>query len=268
MPGCRQRAWGDCLGRFPPAVYTGNRVGGFVDYTAHRRVGYALLNGLGLEVGAGNAPAQLPSSCIVQYCDAIVPAQARDLFPELTDVALRRIPEPDWVVDVADRGLDFCVDRSLDFVIANHLLEQVIDPITLLREFDRVLKPGGRMVLSVSDKHFSEERLRPLIDFSTLAEIHLRGGRQVVPEDYMDIVRYVHPELIGLPSAALHHHLVRFMERREHLHVWTSDLFREFLERSMQLLKLGYSTILEVTGDQSSIEYFVVLGKNSDGHRP
>lgn len=237
-----------------------------MDCTAHRRVGYALLSGRGLEVGAGIAPAQLPRCCAVEYCDVIVPAQARALFPELSDAELGRIPEPDWVVDVAVQGLAFCADRSLDFVIANHLLEQVVDPITVLAEFDRVLKPAARMALSVSDKHHSEERLRPLIDFSTLAEIHLRGGRQVVSEDYMDIARYVHPELICLPAAALDRHLLRFMERREHLYVWTSDLFREFLERSMQLLKLCYSTVLEVTGDQSSIEYFVVLEKNQDEH--
>lgn len=228
---------------------------------AHRRVGYALLTGKGLEVGAGSAPAVLPPDCLLEHCDLVTPSEARTLFPEMTPRHLERIPEPDWVVDVGVDGLSFCASGSLDFVIANHLLEQVVDPIWVLAEFDRVLRPGGRMALSASDKHHSEERLRAPIDFSSLQESHLAGPREPVPSDYLDILRYMHPELLVRSEGEIQNHLRRFLQRREHLHVWTSDLFLEFFERSMDLLESQYQKILEVTGDHTHIECFMVVEK-------
>lgn len=198
----------------------------------------------------------------------MAPTQARTLFPELSTRELDEMPFPDWIADVCTDGLWFCEADSQDFVIANHLFEQVIDPIAVLAELSRVLRPGGRMVLSASDKHHSEERLRPPIDFSTLAEIHGSDRRERVPEDYMDIVRYIHPELLAHPEPELQHHLQRFMDRREHMHVWTSDLFREFLQRSMQMLGLRFQKVLEISGDQTFIEYFIVLEKvQTDGEK-
>jgi SAM-dependent methyltransferase len=45
-------------------------------------------------------------------------------------------------------------DASFDFVLCKDLLEHLIDPLALLREIRRVLKPGGR-VLSLVPNHFT-----------------------------------------------------------------------------------------------------------------
>lgn len=42
-------------------------------------------------------------------------------------------------------------DRTLDFVHASHLLEDFADWGPVLKEWDRVLKPGGYMIIAVPD---------------------------------------------------------------------------------------------------------------------
>lgn len=50
-------------------------------------------------------------------------------------------------------------DRTLDFVHSAHLLEDFKDWIPVLREWDRVLKTGGHMIISVPD----HERFRAAV---------------------------------------------------------------------------------------------------------
>jgi 2-polyprenyl-3-methyl-5-hydroxy-6-metoxy-1,4-benzoquinol methylase len=71
----------------------------------------------------------------------------------------------DWAVDYAKRNygsdrvdficgslpdvLDDVPDGSVDFVVSLETLEHVADPVALLATFERVLKPGGRIFVSV-----------------------------------------------------------------------------------------------------------------------
>jgi predicted SAM-dependent methyltransferase len=47
-------------------------------------------------------------------------------------------------------------DGTLDFVYSSHVLEDFADPVPILREWLRVLKPGGRLVIFCPD----EQRFR------------------------------------------------------------------------------------------------------------
>lgn len=225
----------------------------------HRDIGYALLRGCGIEIGAGLCPARVPAPAQLRFCDLMSPAAWRQFFPEVCQTSLAQIPVPDWVVDIDREGLAFLADGSQDFVIANHLLEVVADPIATLAECCRVLRPGGRLVISASDKHYSQQPLRAPMDFSTLLERHQRGIGNIEADEYMDILRHVHPELVASPDADLQHHLARLGDRREHLRVWTSALFEEFIERALAYIGTGYRPLLRFTGEHTRWEYFVVL---------
>lgn len=61
----------------------------------------------------------------------------------------------DLVCDIADMPVD---DASFDAVLCTEVIEHVPDPIAALREMVRVLRPGGRLIVTapfVSNTHFS-----------------------------------------------------------------------------------------------------------------
>jgi GT2 family glycosyltransferase len=68
--------------------------------------------------------------------------------------------KPDIVADAADIPLE---NESQDLIIATHILEHTIDPLRTLKEWLRLLRPEGRIILSVPNN----ERLPTmLIDYT------------------------------------------------------------------------------------------------------
>lgn len=65
-----------------------------------------------------------------------------------------------WEFREADLNADFpVVSDSVDVVIANQVIEHIIDPMQFAKEVYRVLKPGGRCVITTPNiryiRHFS-----------------------------------------------------------------------------------------------------------------
>ncbi|ONI87434.1 hypothetical protein ALI144C_08530 [Actinosynnema sp. ALI-1.44] len=82
------------------------------------------------------------------------------------------------VADVADTGLP---DHSADAVVSIDVLQLVPDPAAMTREIARVLKPGGRVVVTTweasgaMDKRFPRD-VRGLFDGLSDVEMHDRPG--------------------------------------------------------------------------------------------
>ncbi|MFT2095888.1 methyltransferase domain-containing protein [Acidiphilium multivorum] len=84
-----------------------------------------------------------------------------ELFPLMREVR-------SW--DLADgdaQYLEGVPDASFDFVHSSHCLEHMRDPLVALRNWLRVLKPGGHMVVLVPDeictnRAFSPRRSTPI----------------------------------------------------------------------------------------------------------
>src|SRR5205823_7431572 len=68
---------------------------------------------------------------------------------------LRTVPGARVVrCDASD--LPFC-DAGFDTVVANHMLYHLDDPVAALREFARVLRPGGRLAAAVNGADHLDE---------------------------------------------------------------------------------------------------------------
>ena len=78
-----------------------------------------------------------------------------ELFP-----LIRRVRN--WDLDDGDaQHLDGVPDASFDFVHSSHCLEHVRDPLVALRNWLRVLRPGGHMVILVPDEDLYEQGVFP-----------------------------------------------------------------------------------------------------------
>jgi SAM-dependent methyltransferase len=75
-------------------------------------------------------------------------------------------------VDIVAAGDDLPVsDESQDFVISSHVIEHFFDPIKALREWMRVVRPGGYIFIIAPHKERTFDRDRPR---TTLAELIAR----------------------------------------------------------------------------------------------
>lgn len=83
---------------------------------------------------------------------------------DLADANLRRIRELGLhpVKYNLDRTLPFA-DACFDTVVCSEILEHIFSPDMLLREIMRVLKPGGRVILTVPNLHCMRNRLDVLL---------------------------------------------------------------------------------------------------------
>src|SRR5919204_5642917 len=109
---------------------------------------------------------------------------------------LREIyPEHDWVQapDVVDEGerLEKFADESLDFVIANHMLEHVEDPIGAVETFLRVLRPGGILFLTLPDARYTFDGRRTRTTIEHLLRDHHEGPEVSRREHYEEIARII-----------------------------------------------------------------------------
>jgi predicted SAM-dependent methyltransferase len=108
------------------------------------------LKGTGIEIGALHCPLILSREAQVKYVDMLDSQSLRKKYPELENQNLVD-------VDIVDDGetLKKIGEANLDFVIANHFLEHCQNPILALKNFIRVLKPGGVLYLAIPDKRYT-----------------------------------------------------------------------------------------------------------------
>ena len=109
------------------------------------------LNDVTLEVGIGtglNLPLYPPTSRLIGI----------DLSQEMLDKAVERVQTlamPNVTLKVMDAtALDFA-DNEFDKALATYTISAVPDPVAVLREMRRVVKPGGIIVIL---NHFRSER--------------------------------------------------------------------------------------------------------------
>lgn len=82
---------------------------------------------------------------------------------------------------VADAHELSVIDKSFDVVLSNQMLEHVADPERALREFYRVLKPGGKLILTAPQAWQLHQEPHHYFNFTKygLALLFQRVGFQV-----------------------------------------------------------------------------------------
>lgn len=151
------------------------------NYRARNRL-TRFLRGKGLELGALHMPLDLSHSSVeeVRYVDRMPEEKLREHYPELKDLPLVHVD----VLD--DAGTLMTVDDgSCDFIIANHLIEHMRDPVGAILCWYTKLKPGGVLYLAVPDMRRTFDRDRPLTDLEHLLADHCdspenRGKRDLL----------------------------------------------------------------------------------------
>lgn len=126
-----------------------------------------------LEIGAMDAPTFPDSDRNVRYLDWF----SREELVERYRSNPRRRPEAMVEVDYVVKGREFAaaIPDRFDLVIANHVIEHVPDPITWLQQIDSLVEDDGALFLSVPDRRYTFDYLRPESTVVDLLRAHEQG---------------------------------------------------------------------------------------------
>ena len=219
----------------------------------HRKNGYALLSGDGLEIGALHEPAELPSGARARYLDTISEAQAAELFREIPSEKLVKV---DIIGDLDGGVLTQFPDGAFDFVVMNHVLEHIANPVKAVREIFRICRKGGIVILAIPDKDYTFDRGRELTSWEHLWSDY--GADMRVSDDahYESFLRSAAPHVYDEPPENLKIHIQLSRNRREHVHVWDSRSFDHFLQKCFATFGISASLRYRSVGPENQIEYF------------
>jgi len=207
-----------------------------VDYTysaadlERRTAMLGRLEGRGIEIGAFHSPLPVPDGVEVMYVDLLTSEAQRRYFPEVPDDA--EIVEPFLIAPADDlKGID---TAALNFVLSSHLLEHISDPIAAIREWYRVLQPGGLLFVCLPDRRHTFDRTRvrtPLshlcLDATEELGVPARDARDL--EHYREWSRAVN----YLEDPAQVDFWARHLQRIQypiHFHCWHPEDFRELVD--------------------------------------
>lgn len=150
---------------------------------AREQIARQYLRGDGIEVGALNAPLRVPG-CTVRYMDrAPLEAVQRD-YAEVSGILA-----PDIVGDL--ETLTGVADRSVDFIIANHVLEHVENPLRALAAVSRVLRTSGFAFIALPDKRFTFDKRRAITPLWHIVRDFRQGPEWSRRSHYVDWAKNV-----------------------------------------------------------------------------
>ena len=146
-----------------------------------------------------------------------------------------------FVIEASD--LSSLPDDKYDFVLASHALEHIANPLRALQEWQRVLKPGGVLLVIVPDKRKTFDHKRP---FTTIE--HLESDFQLNTEEddltHVGEVLALHDLSLDPLAGSQEQFRDRCLRNRcfrgMHHHVYSSEVLSLMLQRSnMRVLSVA-----------------------------
>lgn len=203
------------------------------DMVAVRRHVSRHIVGSGVELGPGPKPFPVDYPAVsTTYLDRWEPDENRGLFQELGPSA--DFVKPDIVCNLDTDKLKMLEDASQDFVIASHVLEHMADPIGLLDEVHRVVKPGGVALILLPDMRRTFDRTRPVTSLEHLVAEYKAGVTEVDDAHILEFIQHTevdwHPRLGGKTDAERAELFEWHRQRSIHAHCWSEDDFQPVID--------------------------------------
>lgn len=207
----------------------------FIGGTMKGRQEYlSLLQGSGIEIGALHRPSNVPH-LKVKYVDRMT---REDLFKQYPELIGYDVVEAD-ILDDAER-LATIPNESQDFVLANHVIEHMANPIGALEHWLRVLRPGGRLFLAAPDRDFTFDKDRDLTPFDHILDDYRAPSLERDYLHFEDFAQKVSCRVFNVRPESESQQFARElwdMKYSIHYHVWVYQTFLQFLEGAQRILQ-------------------------------
>lgn len=215
------------------------------------------ITGQGIEIGALYNPVFVKAGVQVQYVDWETAQTMREQLQHIDHVK----DAPLVHVDIIDDGdtLASIPANSQDFIIANHFMEHVQDPIGTIQRHLELIKSNGILFYGIPDKRFTFDKERPVTPFEHLVQDHEAGpawSRLQHVEEYVTLVEHK----TGQERETRIAELFAQTKLGIHFHVWTIHELTELFTKLRERYQLPY-VIEAIVCNQPMIETLCVLRK-------
>ena len=123
-------------------------------------------------------------------------------------------------------------DASYDFVLSCHSLEHVANPIKALKDWSRVLKQNGRLVLVLPDKEFTFDHNRPITSLAHLIEDYNNNIDESDTTHFDEVINlhdFTFDAFVQSKEELIQRTHLNIENRAVHHHVFNLDLIKEML---------------------------------------
>jgi len=234
------------------------------------------LSGEVLEIGPGNEPFPTAPGARVRYADLSVKGGRDANYPELA--GLPHGPQADFNINLDIGGLAPIPDGSLDVVVAAHVIEHLANPIAALREFERVLRPKGRLVLVVPDRSATFDSVRQPSPLAYVLAKFYRGATEVEDQEIKEFCSAIYYQQPIHPAPVREWHnpqrlnaeLLELHRRRSgtHVHCWSPEEFAALIAGLLANGLVSWKLAdLYFPGDPRQIEFGLVLERTASTGR-
>lgn len=203
------------------------------------------IRGRGIEIGGLHCPLPVPHGAKVIYVDRLPPGEAHpDVQTKVKSV----------VIDDAEK-LDKFRMYSLDFIIANHVIEHCHDPIGTLITWSNRLDRDGIIFMAIPEKTQTFDAPRAVTTLQHLIDDHQAGDTiERDREHYREWLRIIDK----VQEPALSHRVDACVRDRAniHFHVWDTAAMNEFVRYVSDKLKMEILAF-----ERNGSEVIVVLRK-------
>jgi Methyltransferase domain len=202
----------------------------------------------------------------VQYLDRWEPEENAELFPELENASY---PRPDIVADLNRDALQVVASETLDFVVASHVIEHLVNPLRILSDIYRTLKPGGLLLILLPDRRRTFDRGRDPTPLEHIISDFDVGMVEVSDEhllEFMSHDRFNHETVAAVQGNSARRQAIFELQRQRsiHVHCWTLlefvPLISFSIERFSSQWQLVDGLITEEQGAEG-IEFGLLLQK-------
>jgi SAM-dependent methyltransferase len=244
------------LSRQPNPVAEQKALTGHDPQQVRKLVAQNYLSGQGIEIGAFASPLPVPASVRVQYLEKFTSDEIKRQFSfaglNLADFGFDEttLIAPDILDD--GESLAKIGDNSQDFIIANHVLEHMENPVKAFKNMLRVTKHHGFIYIALPDMRLCFDRNRQPTPIE-----HIFRDYQEGPEWSLDMAYQEFAEIFlaeGMDKGLIERkygehrkqHLQQVKEALKtarydiHFHAWTLDQMLEMFGKIKQRINLFF----------------------------
>lgn len=179
------------------------------------------LTGVGLEIGAFVSPTLVPIGAKVKYVDRVPASHWRD-DPEYQGF---KPVEPDIIDDGA--LLTIIPDNSVNYVMCFQMLEHCPNAMEAVKNWIRVTKPSGIVIIGIPDKRFTRDNSRKLTPWSHFVCDFENGPEWSSENHYRDVAK----NILNLSGDELENFMAE-APPAIHFHIWDIYTFFSFLHNT------------------------------------